>query len=65
MERAATVELWPCGSTAKCSAPECRRHATTILRHLDSQERPDHQPEACDAHASELCAELRGIDRRR
>jgi hypothetical protein len=26
------VELWPCGYVAKCSAPECRRPATTILR---------------------------------
>jgi hypothetical protein len=47
------IELWPCG-VAKCSAPECRRGATTILRYLDSQRRPDHQTNACDAHASEL-----------
>jgi hypothetical protein len=33
-----TVELWPCGYVAKCSAPECRRRATTILRYLDNQE---------------------------
>jgi hypothetical protein len=59
------VELWPCGYTAKCSTPECRRRATTILRYLDSQERPDHQVNACDTHASGLCAELRVIDRRR
>jgi hypothetical protein len=53
------VELWPCGYTARCSAPECRRRATTILRYLDSQERADHQADACDTHASELlrCAE--------
>jgi hypothetical protein len=30
------VELWPCGYTAKCSAPDCRRRATTILRYLDN-----------------------------
>ena len=59
------VELWPCGYTARCSTPECRRRATTILRYLDNQERPDGQTEACDTHASELCAELRVIDRRR
>jgi hypothetical protein len=43
---------------------DCRRRATTILRYLDNQERPDGQTEACDTHASELCAELRVIDRR-
>jgi hypothetical protein len=48
------VELWPCGYVAKCSARDCRRHATTILRYLDNQERPDHQTDACDAHAIEL-----------
>ena len=37
------IELWPYGYTAKCSAPECRRRATTILRYLDSQGRPDRQ----------------------
>ena len=57
-----TVELWPCGYTARCSAPECRRRATTILRYLDNQGRPDGQTEACDAHASELSAEL-NVDR--
>jgi hypothetical protein len=25
------IELWPCGYTARRSAPECRRRATTIL----------------------------------
>jgi hypothetical protein len=59
------IELWPCGYVAKCSAPDCRRRATTILRFLDNQERPARQTEACDAHASELCAELKVIDRRR
>ena len=58
-----TVELWTCGYIAKCSARGCRRRATTILRYLDSQGRPDHQIDACDIHASELCAELRVIDR--
>jgi hypothetical protein len=37
------VELWPCGYVAKCSGWECRRRATTILRYLDNQERPNHQ----------------------
>jgi hypothetical protein len=32
------VELWPCGYTARCSAPDRRRRATTILRYLDNQE---------------------------
>jgi hypothetical protein len=59
------VELWPSSYTAKCSAPERRRRATTILRCLDNQERPDRQIEACDTHASELCAGLGVIDRRR
>jgi hypothetical protein len=59
------VELWPCGYTARCSAWYCRWRATTILRYRDNQERPDHQTDACDAHARELCAELRVIDRRR
>jgi hypothetical protein len=53
-----------CGYVARCSAPECRRRATTILRYLDSQGRPDHQIEACDDHANELSAELNVIDRR-
>ena len=59
------VELRPCGYTAKCSAPQCRRCATTILRYLDKQGRPGRQTEACDSHASTLCAELRVIGRRR
>jgi hypothetical protein len=59
------VELWPCGYVAKCSAQDCRRRATTILRYLDNQERPDHQTDACDAHASEMSSGLRVIDRRR
>jgi hypothetical protein len=37
------VELWPCGYDARCSAPECRRRATTILRYLDNQGRPHPQ----------------------
>jgi hypothetical protein len=65
MSESQVIELWPCGYTAKCSAPECRRRATTILRYLDNQERPDHQTDACDTHASELSAELKVIDRRR
>ena len=58
-----TVELWPCGYTARCSARECRRRATTIMRYLDNRGRADHQTEACDDHTSELSAELRVIDR--
>jgi hypothetical protein len=41
MSEPRTVELWPCGYVARCSARECRQRATTILRYLDSQERPD------------------------
>jgi hypothetical protein len=26
------IELWPCGYSAECSVPWCRRRATTILR---------------------------------
>jgi hypothetical protein len=48
------VELWPCGYTAKCSSPLCRRRATTNLGYLDNQERPDRQTDACDIHASEM-----------
>jgi hypothetical protein len=65
MSESQTLEIWPCGYVAKCSAPECRWRATTILRYLDNQGRPDHQTEACDTHASELSAELSVIDRRR
>jgi hypothetical protein len=59
------IELWPCRYSAGCSEPGCRRPATTILRYLDNRGRPDHQTDACDTHTSELCAELRVIDRRR
>jgi hypothetical protein len=62
MTESQVVELWPCGYVARCSARD-RRRATTIPRYLDHQERPDHQKEACDTHASELCAELKVIDR--
>jgi hypothetical protein len=65
MTEARIVELWPCGYVARCSAPDCRLRATTILRYLDDQERPDRQTEACDAHASGLSAALNVIDRRR
>jgi hypothetical protein len=58
------VEILACGYSARCSAPGCRRRATTILRYLDAQGRFDHQTDACDTHASELGAELRVIDRR-
>ena len=59
------VEPWPCGYTRNAQRRKRRRRATTILRYLDNQERPDHQTDACDTHASEICAELRVIDRRR
>ena len=42
-----------------------RRRATTILRYLDNQGRPDRQTDACDTHTSERSAELNVIDRRR
>jgi hypothetical protein len=51
-------------NTAKCSTPGYTRRATTILRYLDNQERPDHQTDACDPHTRGLSAELRIIDRR-
>jgi hypothetical protein len=65
MTKPQVIELWSCGYVARCSARECRRRATTILSYLDAQERPDHQTDACDTHASELYAGLRVIDRRR
>jgi hypothetical protein len=58
------VELWPCGCVARCSVPDCRRRATTILRYLDNQGRPDGQTEACSAHAIGLSADMNVIDRR-
>jgi len=36
-----------------------------ILRRLDDQGRLDHQTQACDTHARELCAGMKVIDRRR
>jgi hypothetical protein len=59
-----TVELWPCGYIARCSAPGCGRRPTTILRYLDSHGRFGHQTDACDTLAGQLCAELRVIDRK-
>jgi hypothetical protein len=59
------IERWPRGYVAKCSAPQCRRRATTILRYVDNQGRPDHQADACAIHSRELSAELTVIDRRR
>ena len=59
------VELWPCGYVARCSVLDCRRRATTILRYLDNQGRPDRQTEACSAHAIGLTAHMNVIDRRR
>lgn len=65
MSEPQTVELWPCGYIARCAARECRRRATTIMRYLDNQGRPDGQTEACEIHARALSAELKVIDRRR
>jgi hypothetical protein len=59
------MEFWLCGYTSRCSAPECCRRATTILRYLDNQGRPDRQTEACSAHAIGLSAHMNVIDRRR
>ena len=36
-----------------------------ILRRLDDQGRLDHQTEACDTHALEVCAGQTVIDRKR
>jgi hypothetical protein len=44
---------------------ELKLNQPLILRYLDNQGRPDHQVNACDTHARELCAELRVIDRGR
>jgi hypothetical protein len=57
-QRAEWVE---CGYTAKCAAPECGRRASTILRYLDNQGRPDRQIDACDIQARKLSAELNVI----
>jgi hypothetical protein len=59
------VELWPCGYSAACSAPGCRRSATTILRYLDAQGRPYRQTDVGQTHARELCVGMKVIDRRR
>jgi hypothetical protein len=59
------VELWPCGYSATCTAPGCRRRATTILRYLDAQGRPYRQTDVCETHARELCVGMRVIDRKR
>ena len=59
------IELWPCDYAARCSAPECRRRASTICAISTTRGDPDRQTDACDAHASELSAELNVIDRRR
>ena len=65
MSKPREVELWPCGYTVRCSAHKCPRRATMILRFLDDQGRLDYQTEACVAHATNLCAGLKVIDRRR
>ncbi len=59
------VEVWPCGCSSRCSAPGCRRRATTILRYLDAKGRPYRQTDVCDIHARELCVGMRAIDRKR
>jgi hypothetical protein len=43
---------------------ESRRSAITILRYLDSQERPYRQTDMCETHARELCVGVRVIDRK-
>ena len=53
------IELWPCGYTVNAQRRSAADAFTAILRYLDNQGRPDHQTDACDTHASELCAELR------
>jgi hypothetical protein len=39
--------------------------ATTIVRYVDRQGRPDRQVDVCDVHTNALCAGLKVIDRRR
>jgi hypothetical protein len=57
------VEVWPCGYSARCSVPWCRRRAATILRYLDNQGRPYRQADVCETHARELCVGVKVIDR--
>ena len=42
--------------------PASRHYNPALVGH---HARPDHLFDACDIHASELCAELKVIDRRR
>jgi hypothetical protein len=53
------IELWLCAYSAGCSAPGCRRRATTILRYVDRQGRPDRQVDVCDIHTTALCSDLK------
>jgi hypothetical protein len=59
------IELWLCAYSARCSTPRCRRRATTIVRYVDRQGRPNRQVDACDMHANALCVRLKVIDRQR
>ena len=45
----------------KCSGRSACRRASTILRYLDNQDRPDRQIDACDIQARKLSAELNVI----
>jgi hypothetical protein len=59
------IELWLCAYSAGCSAPGCWRLATTKLRYVDRQGRPDRQVDVCDINTTALCADLKVIDRGR
>jgi hypothetical protein len=59
------VEVWLCDHSAASLVPWCRQRATTILCHLDDHGRAYRQNDVRETHARELCAESRGIDRRR
>jgi hypothetical protein len=59
------IELWPSVYSAGCSASACWRLATTTLRYVARQGRPDRQVDACDVHANLHCSGLKVIDRRR
>ncbi len=58
------MEIWPCGYVAARWAQGGRGRAITTLRYLDPGA-TDHEIDACDTHASELCDALRVIDRKR
>ena len=58
------IELWPSAYSARCSTSGCWRLATTTLRYVDRQGRPNRQFDACDVHTKLLCTGLKVIDRR-